>query len=182
MRRQDHAGRGAGPVDLFNDEDVGDGVETGAAVALGDVRAHEPECAHLGQERGRDLALLVDLGGEREHLLAGEVACGSLGELLLVAQREVEPGLGGGHRHWRTPSTRPSGLCAKKYPSRIPPMLAPREHDVFAGLCGPDPVRFLRAYGAEQLDLTHLEYARRAASTAWSLLINACIPPTARSP
>jgi Ser/Thr protein kinase RdoA (MazF antagonist) len=24
-------------------------------------------------------------------------------------------------------------------------MLAPREHDVFAGLCGPDPVRFLRA-------------------------------------
>jgi len=28
---------------------------------------------------------------------------------------------------------------------------APREHDVFVGLCGPDPVRFLRSYGAEGL-------------------------------
>lgn len=35
---------------------------------------------------------------------------------------------------------------------------------MFAGLCGPDPVRFLRAYGAEGLDLTHLEYARLARS------------------
>src|SRR5918997_1306554 len=43
-------------------------------------------------------------------------------------------------------------------------MRAPREHDVFAALCGPDPARFLRAYGAERLDLTHLEYARLARS------------------
>lgn len=43
-------------------------------------------------------------------------------------------------------------------------MLAPREHDLFTGLCGPDPVRFLRAYGAERLDPTHLEYARLARS------------------
>jgi aminoglycoside phosphotransferase (APT) family kinase protein len=43
-------------------------------------------------------------------------------------------------------------------------MQAPREHDVFAGLCGPDPVRFLRAYGAQRLDRTHLEYARLARS------------------
>jgi aminoglycoside phosphotransferase (APT) family kinase protein len=43
-------------------------------------------------------------------------------------------------------------------------MLAPREHDLFAGLCGPDPVRFLSAYGAQRLDLTHLEYARLARS------------------
>ncbi|REG01138.1 Ser/Thr protein kinase RdoA (MazF antagonist) [Asanoa ferruginea] len=43
-------------------------------------------------------------------------------------------------------------------------MLAPREHDVFAGLCGPDPARFLRAYSAQGLDLTHLEYARLARS------------------
>lgn len=42
--------------------------------------------------------------------------------------------------------------------------LAPREHDLFAALCGPDPVRFLQAYGAEDLDLTHLEYARLARS------------------
>lgn len=42
--------------------------------------------------------------------------------------------------------------------------LAPREHDVFAALCGPDPVRFLRAYRAERLDRTHLEYARLARS------------------
>ena len=39
---------------------------------------------------------------------------------------------------------------------------APREHDLFAALCGPDPVGFLRAYGAEGLDATHLEYARLA--------------------
>jgi hypothetical protein len=43
-------------------------------------------------------------------------------------------------------------------------MLAPREHDVFAGLCGPEPVRFLRAYDADGLDITHLEYARLARS------------------
>lgn len=43
-------------------------------------------------------------------------------------------------------------------------MLAPREHDLFAALCEDDTVRFLRAYGAEGLDLTHLEYARLARS------------------
>ena len=43
-------------------------------------------------------------------------------------------------------------------------MLAPREHDVFAALCGPEPVRFLRAYDADGLDITHLEYARLARS------------------
>jgi hypothetical protein len=43
-------------------------------------------------------------------------------------------------------------------------MLAPREHDVFAGLCGPDPVRFLHSYGARRLEPTHLEYARLARS------------------
>jgi hypothetical protein len=31
-------------------------------------------------------------------------------------------------------------------------------------LCEPDTVRFLRAYGAERLDRTHLEYARLARS------------------
>lgn len=43
-------------------------------------------------------------------------------------------------------------------------MLAPREHDLFAALCEPGTVRFLQAYGAEGLDLTHLEYARLARS------------------
>jgi len=43
-------------------------------------------------------------------------------------------------------------------------MLAPREHDLFAALCEPGAVRFLQAYGAERLDLTHLEYARLARS------------------
>lgn len=43
-------------------------------------------------------------------------------------------------------------------------MLAPREHDVFAALCGPEPVRFLHAYGANGLNITHLEYARLARS------------------
>jgi aminoglycoside phosphotransferase (APT) family kinase protein len=43
-------------------------------------------------------------------------------------------------------------------------MLAPREHDLFAALCEPETIRFLRAYGAEGLDLTHLEYARLARS------------------
>ena len=43
-------------------------------------------------------------------------------------------------------------------------MSAPREHDLFAGLCGPEPVRFLRAYAADGLDITHLEYARLARS------------------
>ena len=44
-------------------------------------------------------------------------------------------------------------------------MLAPREHDLFAALCEPDDtVRFLKAYGAERLAQTHLEYARLARS------------------
>lgn len=43
-------------------------------------------------------------------------------------------------------------------------MLAPREHDLFTALCGPQPVRFLRAYAAHGLDVTHLEYARLARS------------------
>jgi aminoglycoside phosphotransferase (APT) family kinase protein len=43
-------------------------------------------------------------------------------------------------------------------------VLGPREHDLFAALCGPETVRFLKAYGAEGLDLTHLEYARLARS------------------
>jgi Ser/Thr protein kinase RdoA (MazF antagonist) len=42
--------------------------------------------------------------------------------------------------------------------------LAPREHDLFAALCESDTVRFLKAYGAERLDRTHLEYARLARS------------------
>jgi aminoglycoside phosphotransferase (APT) family kinase protein len=42
--------------------------------------------------------------------------------------------------------------------------LAPREHDLFTALCRPDPVRFLRAYGARDLNRTHLEYARLARS------------------
>lgn len=42
--------------------------------------------------------------------------------------------------------------------------LAPREHDLFAALCQDETLRFLRAYGAQGLDLTHLEYARLARS------------------
>ncbi|MEV5962338.1 aminoglycoside phosphotransferase family protein [Kribbella sp. NPDC051952] len=42
--------------------------------------------------------------------------------------------------------------------------LAPREHDLFTALCGPDPVRFLTAYKAEGLNSIHLEYARLARS------------------
>lgn len=36
---------------------------------------------------------------------------------------------------------------------------APREHDLFICFDGPDPAAFLREYGAERVDLTHLEYA-----------------------
>lgn len=43
-------------------------------------------------------------------------------------------------------------------------MWAPREHDLFVALCESETVRFLRAYGAEGLSLTHLEYARLARS------------------
>lgn len=37
--------------------------------------------------------------------------------------------------------------------------LAPREHDLFICFDGPDPAAFVREYGAERVDLTHLEYA-----------------------
>lgn len=43
-------------------------------------------------------------------------------------------------------------------------MFAPREHDLIAALYEGEAARFLRAYDAYDLDMTHLEYARLARS------------------
>src|SRR5206468_10761170 len=94
-------------------------------VPLGHVGAHEAERAHLAEDLRRDLAVLVDLGSAGKDLLSREVARRPLGELLLIGEREIEAGLRGGHRHCRTPKTRPSGSRAKKKPSRISPTFAP---------------------------------------------------------
>src|SRR5438477_367721 len=125
VRAEHHAGRCARAVDLLDDQGVRQRVETRATVPLGHVRAHEAEGTHLAEELRRDLALIVDLGCAREDLLGRKVARGSLGQLLLLGEREVEARLRGGHRHCRTPKIRPSGSRAKKKPSRISPTLAP---------------------------------------------------------
>src|SRR5207245_5247276 len=89
-------------------------------------RTHESERAHLGDELAGNLGLLIDLGRAGEDLLRGEIVRRLARELLLFGEREVEARLGRGHRHWRTPKTRPSGSRARKYPARMSPIVAPR--------------------------------------------------------
>src|SRR5438477_1076765 len=125
VRAEHHAGRRARAVDLLDDQGVRQRVETRATVPLGHVRAHEAEGSHLAEELWRDLALIVDLSRAREDPLGRKFARGPLGELLLLGEGEVEARLRGGHRHCRTPKTRPSGSRAKKKPSRISPTFAP---------------------------------------------------------
>src|SRR3989442_6617048 len=124
MRAEDHARRRARAIDLLDDQGVRDGVEASAAISLRYVRAHEAERPHLAQQLRRNLALLVDLSRAREDLVCREVARRALGKLLLVGEREIEPGLRCGHRHCRIPKTRPSRSRAKKEPSRMSPTTA----------------------------------------------------------
>src|SRR5256885_712156 len=96
MRAEHHARRGARPIDFLDDQRVRHGVEAGASVFLRNVRAHEAERPHLAQQLRWDLALLVDLRRARKDFVGRAVARCALGELLLLGEREVEPGLRGG--------------------------------------------------------------------------------------
>ena len=69
---KDHAGRGADPADLLDDDAVGDDVHAGAAILLGDGHAGQPQLARLVEERAGELARLVDLLGPGLRDLLGE--------------------------------------------------------------------------------------------------------------
>ena len=64
----------------------------GAAVALGDRRAQEPELAHLREHLAVDLALLVPLADVGQDLGLGEGAGRVADEPVLLGQGEVDHG------------------------------------------------------------------------------------------
>src|SRR5262249_44398632 len=98
----DDAGRRAGARDLLHHQDVGDGVEAGAAVLLGDGHAEEPQLRHAAHQPRREAVLAVDRGRLRQHILHGELARRLQDELLLRREGEV-------HRHF--PSNRAGRLA-----------------------------------------------------------------------
>ena len=69
----DDAGEAHPPVgQLLDDADVGEQVETEAAVGLGDGHAEEPDLAHLRHQLRREPVLVLELGGDRDDLLRDE--------------------------------------------------------------------------------------------------------------
>src|SRR5581483_2196022 len=76
---------------LLDDAGVGDGVEAEPAVLGRDHAAQEPEPLHRLHQVVRILVGVLELGGDRQHLLDDERADG-------VDQLVCELGVGGGHQ------------------------------------------------------------------------------------
>ena len=71
---------GRGAAHLLDRDDVLEVAQARAAIFLLDGDAVQAELAHLGPQLAREAVGLVDLGGDRRHLVGGET-------LDLVAQR-----------------------------------------------------------------------------------------------
>ena len=92
-RKQEHeAGRAAVLRHLFDGQAECQHARAGAAVLLGDVQAQQADVLEGLEDVLRVLFLLVDLGGARRHLLAGDSARGGLDQLLLLCELEVHVG------------------------------------------------------------------------------------------
>ncbi len=100
----DDAERGIGTLELLAEEREADVVHPRSAVGLRDRRAEEPLLGHLREDLAMDLAVLVPLADVRQDLGLGEGAGGSLDELVLVGEREVDHRL---HRTRRESATMP---------------------------------------------------------------------------
>src|SRR5262249_35214445 len=66
-------GGAAGARDLLDREDVGERVESSAAVLLGIGQAHEAELAHLAHGVGGELLVLVQRASTWRHHLVAEL-------------------------------------------------------------------------------------------------------------
>src|SRR5580658_176698 len=80
---EDDAGGGAAAGDFFDDDGVGDVVESGAAFGFGEGDAGEAEFGGFGEEGAREVAGFVEFFGERTDFGFGEFANGFLEERLL---------------------------------------------------------------------------------------------------
>ena len=90
VRAVAEADGGRGAAHLLDRHDVLEIAEARAAILLLDGDAVQAELAHLGPQLAREAVGLVDLGGDRRHLVGGEtldlVAQGVGG----LAQTEIE--------------------------------------------------------------------------------------------
>ena len=80
VRAVGEADGGRAAADLLDGDDMLEVAQPRAAVLLLDRDAVQAELAHLGPQLAREAVGLVDLGGDRRHLVGGEA-------LDLVAQR-----------------------------------------------------------------------------------------------
>src|SRR5262245_30275243 len=97
VRGQRDARGGAHPRDLLDGDRVAQGVEPGAAVALGIREPHEAQLAHLAHDVGGELLLLVDLAGNGRQDLVRELARHLSDLVMLFSEADhVEPGCDGG--------------------------------------------------------------------------------------
>ena len=74
VRRQRDAGRAAGARDLLDRDRVGQRVEAGAAVLLGERQPEEAQLGHLLHDVGGELLALVEVARTRRDHLVGEFA------------------------------------------------------------------------------------------------------------
>ena len=107
--------------ELLDHADVGEQVEPEAAVLLGHGDAEEPELLHLLDDRGGVLVGVLELGGDRDHLVRDPPADG---RDHLLAQLGVGRGLGGHRRPswsgWRRRRCRARRTAGCSRPSGCP--------------------------------------------------------------
>ena len=105
MGRHDQPERAPHPADLLDRDGVGEGVETGAALVLGDRDAEPAELADAADDLDRKASLALVLVDDRRDLGQHEVADRVAQEGVLGRQVEV-------HRSSVAPGQRPSGTGA----------------------------------------------------------------------
>ncbi len=89
VHRDQRAERGLAALDLLAGKRLGDEVEAGAAVLLGDHDSEQPQLGHAGDRVHVEPVVDVVLDGVRQHALVHERAHGVLDEALLVCKVEV---------------------------------------------------------------------------------------------
>ena len=88
------ADRGRRPRNLLLRDDMLEIAEAEAAIVLLDGDPVQAELAHLRPQLRRELVRLVDFGGDRRDLLAGEPLGRLADRVGYLAEFEIEAGLG----------------------------------------------------------------------------------------
>src|SRR5208282_4339733 len=89
LNGEDDARRCANPGDLLHHDGIADVIHPGAAIALGDRDACQPQLGGFSQSLAGKAACLVQFLGKGFHLGLGELAHAALQQLLLFCQLEV---------------------------------------------------------------------------------------------